>query len=194
MELPPRSLPAKREILLKLLEKSSARLFLDPRHDGVVVPKWFLKQPELVLRVGYELSPTIPDLQVGDDHLSCTLTFNRRPTWCKLPFSAIYAVISDADGRSVVWPEDVPVESQLLRSTGPKPPPPPKEKPAAARPARIRSVPPPQPSAAAEPRATSNAPPGSALPAAPAGLPESHGAGGVKGTRRPLPPYLRVVK
>jgi stringent starvation protein B len=204
MESPPRNLPAKREILLKLLEKSSARLFLDPRHEGVVVPKWFLSQPELVLRVGYELSPAIPDLHVGDDHLSCTLTFNRRPTWCKLPFSAIYAVISDADGRSVVWPEDVPVESQLLRSAGPKTPAPPKEKPAAARPARIRSVPPPPP--AAEPRATLNARPGSApaaspgaappgsAPAAPAGLPESHGAGGVKGTRRPLPPYLRVVK
>ena len=189
MEPPPRNLPPKRETLLKLLDKSSARLFLDPRSEGVVVPKWFLKQPELVLRVGYALTPPIPDLEVGDDHLSCTLSFNRRPTWCRVPFSAIYAVISDADGRSVVWPEDVPVESQLLRSPRAAAP----RESETPRAPRLRSVPP--PSAAPEPvspepvapagSTPADTPPADAAPAPPVG---------VKGTRRPLPPYLRVVK
>lgn len=194
MEPPPRNLPPKRETLLKLLDKSSARLFLDPRCDGVVVPKWFLKQPELVLRVGYALTPPIPDLEVGDDHLSCTLSFNRRPTWCRVPFSAIYAVISDADGRSVVWPEDVPVESQLLRSPRAAAP----REPEAPRAPRLRSVPPPSPtpeppSAEQETPATS---PADTAPAEDAPAEDAPAAPpvGVKGTRRPLPPYLRVVK
>lgn len=196
MEGPPRKLPAKRETVLKLLDKSSARLFLDPRRDGVVVPKWFLKQAELVLRVGYTLSPPIPDLEIGEEHIACTLSFNRRPTWCRLPFSAIYAVISDADGRGVVWPEDVPLESQLLR--GPQDSPSRGRAPAPAKP-KLAAVPDPEPAAlpaeeaeAVQPELPLGPPaqvkdlPASAPPAAPPAV--------SKGTKRQLPPYLRVVK
>ncbi len=187
MEGPPRKLPPKRDVVLALLEKSSARVFLDPRREGVVVPKGFFKQAELVLRVGYSLSPPIPDLEIGDDHLACTLSFNRTPTWCKLPFSAIYAVISDADGRGVVWPEDVPVESQLLRGSSARPPKPPPAKP------RLAAVPPREPATMPEvaPRAAREASQGDAgEPPAPAAAPTSPS----KPTKRQLPPYLRVVK
>jgi stringent starvation protein B len=189
MEGPPRKLPPKRDVVLALLEKSSARVFLDPRREGVVVPKGFLKQAELVLRVGYSLSPPIPDLEVGDDHLSCTLSFNRTPTWCKLPFSAIYAVISDADGRGVVWPEDVPVESHLLRGSTTRAPkaPPAKPKLAAVPPREPRAVMPETVELAVREAARGDAP-----REAPA--PNAGPAGTVKPTKRQLPPYLRVVK
>ncbi|NUP10886.1 MAG: hypothetical protein HOW73_32985 [Polyangiaceae bacterium] len=141
MESPPRKLPPKKDVLDAFLGNGSARVFVDPRRPGVSVPKWFLKQPELVLRVGYSLSPPIPDLVVSDEAVSCTLSFNRSPFWCKLPWNAVFAVVSDVDGRGVVWPEDVPVESQLLKPARPKP--------------KLASVGPQEPSAS--PPATPNA-------------------------------------
>lgn len=115
MESPPRKLPPKKDVLDAFLTTGSARIFLDPRRTGALVPKWFAKQAELVLRVGYTLSPPIPDLTVTEEAVSCTLSFNRAPFWCKMPWNAVFAVVSDVDGRGVVWPEDVPIESQLLK-------------------------------------------------------------------------------
>jgi len=121
MEQPPGKLPPKKDVLDSFLKNGSARLFIDPRREGAVVPAWFSKQPELVLRVGYSLSPPIPDLLVTAEAVSCTLSFNRSPFWCKMPWSVIFAVVSDVNGRGVVWPEDVPLESQLLKPQRTKP-------------------------------------------------------------------------
>lgn len=117
----PSGLPPKKDVLDELLARGSARIFLDPRRPGVIVPKSFANQAELVLRVGYSLKPAIVDLHVDDDAVSCTLSFNRTPCWCKLPWSAVFAVVSDVGSRGVVWPDDVPMESQLLKVTPSKP-------------------------------------------------------------------------
>jgi stringent starvation protein B len=117
----PSGLPPKKDVLDELLARGSARIFLDPRRPGVVVPKSFANQAELVLRVGYSLKPAIVDLQVDDQAVSCTLSFNRTPCWCNLPWSAVFAVVSDVGSRGVVWPDDVPIESQLLKVTPSKP-------------------------------------------------------------------------
>jgi stringent starvation protein B len=194
MDVPPRKLPPKRDVVLALLAKSSVRLFLDPRREDVVVPKWFAKRPELVLRVGYSLSPPIPDLEISETAVSCTLSFNRSPSWCEIPFAAIYAVISDTDGRGVVWPEDVPVESELLR--GPRAPREERAKPKIVPPPAPRVAPPPDAprpvaSASATPLpsgASSAASSGASGPSAPAK------ASSEKSSKLKLPPYLRVVK
>lgn len=114
-------LPPKKDVLDELLARGSARIFLDPRRPGVVVPKSFANQAELVLRVGYSLKPAIVDLQVDDEAVSCTLSFNRTPCWCKLPWNAVFAVVSDVGSRGVIWPDDVPIESQLLKVAPSKP-------------------------------------------------------------------------
>lgn len=144
MDSPPRKLPPKKDVLEAFLGNGSARVFVDPRRPDVIVPKWYLKQPELVLRVGHTLSPPIPDLLVTDEAVSCTLSFNRAPFWCKLPWSAVFAVVSDVDGRGVVWPEDVPIESQLLKPARQKP--------------KLASVAPPADSAGGEARGGSERP------------------------------------
>lgn len=104
-----RPLPRKKDVVLTLLEGPSVFLHLDPRRDGVVVPKWLAKQPQLVLQVGLNMSVPIPDLRVDDEGVTCTLSFNRAPFWCKLPWPAIYAAIGE-DRRGMVWPDDVPSE------------------------------------------------------------------------------------
>jgi hypothetical protein len=116
----PRQLPPKKDVALALLEGPSVLVHLDPRREGVVVPKWFTGQPQLILQVGLNLPVPIPDLTVDDSGISCTLSFSRSPFWCSIPWSAVYALVGD-DGRGMVWPNDVPPEvaAQMQKAAAP---------------------------------------------------------------------------
>lgn len=102
-------LPPKKEVALALLERSSVHLHLDPRAAGVVVPSGFKKQPQLVLQVGLNMPVPIHDLRLDEAGMSCTLSFNRSPFYCVVPWGSVYAMVGD-DGRGMVWPDDVPPE------------------------------------------------------------------------------------
>ena len=183
-------LPAKKEVVLALLESADVFVHLDPRGEDVRVPKWFKNQPHLVLQIGLNMPVPIKDLEVTEDAVSCTLSFNRSPFFCFIPWRAVYALVG-SDNRAMVWPEDIPpevaaqaakaaaaAEAQAERrmklrpvksegeAEAEKQEPAPEEQPAAAE-----ASPPPD---ASSPRATPSEPP-------------------EKG-KRPLPPYLRVVK
>jgi stringent starvation protein B len=106
---PTQPLPPKKEVGLALLERSSVYVHLDPRQEAVVVPNWFKKQPQLVLQVGMNMPVPIPDLRFDDDGMSCTLSFNRAPFFCVIPWASVFAMVGD-DGRGMVWPDDVPAE------------------------------------------------------------------------------------
>ena len=106
---PTQPLPPKKDVALALLERSSVYVHLDPRQVAVVVPPWFKKQPQLVLQVGLNMHVPIPDLRLDDDGMSCTLSFNRSPFYCVVPWGSVFAMVGE-DGRAMVWPEDVPVE------------------------------------------------------------------------------------
>jgi Stringent starvation protein B len=116
----PRQPPPKKEVALALLEESSMFIHLDPRRPDVLVPRGFMGQPQLVLQVGLNMAIPIPDLKVDDGGISCTLSFNRSPFWCRIPWTAIYALVGE-DGRGGVWPDDVPPEIQQQKpSAAPK--------------------------------------------------------------------------
>jgi len=94
---------------LALLEQASMYIHLDPRADSVQVPAWFKKQPQLVLQVGLNMAVPIPDLHVDEQGLSCTLSFNRSPFFCMIPWRAVFALVGEK-GQAMVWAEDVPAE------------------------------------------------------------------------------------
>ena len=102
-------LPPKRDVAMALLEADSVFVHLDPRHDNVRVPPWFKKQPRLVLQIGLNMAVPIRDLDVGEHALGCTLSFNRRPHYCYVPWKAVFALVNE-QGRGMVWPDDVPPE------------------------------------------------------------------------------------
>jgi stringent starvation protein B len=102
-------LPPKKEVALALLERSSVHVHLDPRGAGVVVPPWFKRQPQLVLQVGLNMPVPIPDLRLDEEGLACTLSFNRSPFYCVVPWISVFAMVGD-DGRGMVWPDEVPPE------------------------------------------------------------------------------------
>jgi hypothetical protein len=152
----------------------------------------------------------IPDLKVDDDGITCTLSFNRSPFWCKIPWGAIYALVGE-DGRGGVWPDDVPPEIQLQqRSPAQQQKPAPSKRPrpklsavggqAQAESGRVdaKTTEEPKPTPARRgpvavpdpPEETNEGDDGTPAveptPAAPA-------AGGKK-PKREIPPYLRVIK
>jgi hypothetical protein len=114
----PRQPPPKKDVALALLEESSMFIHLDPRRPDVLVPKGFMGQPQLVLQVGLNMAIPIPDLHIDEIGISCTLSFNRSPFWCRIPWTAIYALVGE-DGRGGVWAEDVPVEIQQQKQSTP---------------------------------------------------------------------------
>lgn len=105
----PTRLPKKKDVALALLEQSTVFVHLDPRSERVHVPVWFKKQPQLVLQIGLNMAVPIPDLQVDDEGLSCTLSFSRTPHYCQIPWAVVFALVGD-NGRGMVWPDDVPPE------------------------------------------------------------------------------------
>jgi stringent starvation protein B len=105
----PTRLPKKKDVALALLEQASVFVHLDPRTDKVFVPPWLKRQPQLVLQIGLNMAIPIPDLEVDDAGLSCTLSFNRAPHHCQIPWNAVFALVGD-NGRGMVWPDDVPPE------------------------------------------------------------------------------------
>ena len=103
-------LPDKRELVTQLLEDGPVLVHIDPRRNGVSVSDHLGGDPRLVLRFGYGLAPAIVDLTVDGDGLSGTLTFSGVPHHCLLPWSAVYAVVSESSQQAMVWPDDVPSE------------------------------------------------------------------------------------
>ena len=112
----PRQPPPKKEVALALLEESSMFIHLDPRRPDVLVPKGFMGQPQLVLQVGLNMAIPIPDLKVDDHGISCTLSFNRSAFWCRIPWSAIYALVGE-DGCA---PAEPVMYAQLAVSGAPE--------------------------------------------------------------------------
>ncbi len=102
-------LPPKKEVALALLEGPSMFVHLDPRRAGVLMPQRFRDKPQLVLQIGLNMFVPIPDLKVDDEGVTCTLSFDRAPFWCRMPWSAIYALVGE-DGRGMMWPNDIPPE------------------------------------------------------------------------------------
>src|SRR6478609_3281799 len=106
---PTARLPPKKDVALALLEQASMYIHLDPRAASVQVPPSFKNQPQLVLQVGLNMAVAIPDLHVDEQGLSCTLSFNRTPFFCMIPWPAVFALVGE-NGQAMVWAEDVPAE------------------------------------------------------------------------------------
>jgi hypothetical protein len=137
--------PSKKDVMLALLERAEARVHLDARRDGVVLPTRFLADGHVRLDYGYHFTPPIPDLVVDDDGVHATLSFNRQPFSTFVPWSAIY-LIADFDGNGAVWQDDIPpdlLDKGEVGEAAPGEPPPPEPEPPAGkkpRPSHLKLV------------------------------------------------------
>ena len=116
---PTQPLPAKKDVALAFLERSSVYVHLDPRPASVIVPPRFKTQPKLILQVGLNMALPILNLRVDDEGMGCTLSFDRKPFFCVVPWASVFAMVGD-DGRAMVWPDDVPAEVTLQAKEPPR--------------------------------------------------------------------------
>lgn len=112
--------PDKHELMLKLLEHGSVFMHLDPRREGVVVPLHFRSQSQLVLQIGLNFPIPIRDLEIDAEGVRCTLSFNRQPFYCIVPWSGVYALVGE-DGQVTVWPSELPPELMQPNEAAPAP-------------------------------------------------------------------------
>jgi stringent starvation protein B len=208
--------PSKQDQLLKLLDRGSVFVHLDPRRDGVRVPEWLSHKPQLVLQLGRNFAIPIPDLEIDEEGVRCTLSFNRSPFYCILPWYAVYALVAE-NGEVTVWPSELPAELVPEPATVRRAPPVPRGARAKPQRPRISVVPPPgeasSPSRAPSRPTTLPPPPQiEEVPSPPLAASESRGAraneSGSIPPKAPLkpqpdagrkparerPPYLRLVK
>lgn len=100
---------AKRALLEKLLEQSMVLVTLDARANGVHVPQHLLGDPQLRLNLSYRFG--LP-LDITDDGIRATLTFQGNEFECALPWDPIYMLVSHATGQPFLFPADIPVEAK----------------------------------------------------------------------------------
>lgn len=102
-------LPPKHQVAESLLKEGGIFVHFDPRVEGVVAPVHLKDQPQLVFQFGYGLSVPIPDLFIDEEGISGTLSFQRTPHACFVPWGAAFAIVGD-DGRGLIFPESMPPE------------------------------------------------------------------------------------
>ena len=98
----------KRDRLLELLDRGMVMVHLDARSDGVEVPAVHAENPAMALNLSYRFN--IPDFRIDHDGVFASLSFNRVPHPCQIPWTALYAMRSHVDDTMHVWAEDIPSE------------------------------------------------------------------------------------
>jgi hypothetical protein len=78
-------------------------IHLDPRGSDVLVPERFTKQDTLVLEIGLNMKIAMPDLNWDDRGIGGSLSFNRKPFFCFIPWSALKAAIHPGDAMGYNW-------------------------------------------------------------------------------------------
>lgn len=112
----PKNLKTKPSALKELLRTHhSVYVHLDSRRDGVIVPK-NLRQPQLSLMLGLNLTVPIKDLSVDTKGWHATLSFDRSPFTVFVPWEAVFAIVGDS-GIGVQFAKDMPPEARLQRDS-----------------------------------------------------------------------------
>jgi hypothetical protein len=86
-------------------------LLLDGRHPDVDLPTRLCSQNHVQLDIGLNMSIPIPDLEIDDAGITATLSFNRSPELCFVPWGALWGARSGIG--KVIWPADVPSELRV---------------------------------------------------------------------------------
>ena len=84
----------KRSVVEQLMEAEPFVLVVvDPAAPGVCLPDELMQSATPVgLNIGWQMTIPVPDLKLDEDGISGTLSFNRTPCFCRLPWQAVMQV------------------------------------------------------------------------------------------------------
>jgi hypothetical protein len=110
----------KRQVVSQLLsELDYILLVVDPRCAGVTLPAELVALGQPVgLHIGFHLAIPIPDLQVEESGISGTLSFNRTPFRCALPWTSVVQI--SAHDEHLLWLTPPPAEEPPAADSRPR--------------------------------------------------------------------------
>ena len=97
----------KKSVLEELLEQGMVLVALDARVEGVEVPSHLHQDPQLRLNLSYRFG--LP-MDVSEWGVAATLTFAGVPFECRIPWCAIFLLVSHVSGQPYLFPDDIPAE------------------------------------------------------------------------------------
>jgi stringent starvation protein B len=100
--------PEKLRTFARLIEQGMTMVTLDARREGVRVPPHLAQ--ELMLNLNFSLRFGIDDFTYDDDGVRASLSFNKMPFLCDIPWSSVYQLTSTVNADRMVWPDSLPVE------------------------------------------------------------------------------------
>jgi stringent starvation protein B len=99
---------AKLQAFIDLIEKGMVGITLDARREGVDVPFQFRSENQLVLNFSHKFF--LDDFEYDGRGVRASLSFQGKPVFVDIPWSAVWMIRSHQDGTTVVSPEDIPHE------------------------------------------------------------------------------------
>ena len=97
----------KRKILTEQLELGMVLVALDARLEPVDVPAHLRHDVQLRLNLSYRFG--LP-LELDDWGITATLTFGGDSHDCRIPWTAIFLLVSHVSGQPYLFPDDIPTE------------------------------------------------------------------------------------
>lgn len=108
----------KRDLFEKFLSKGTVMIVVDARKSDVMLPKPLLGQADLRLNFCYNFH--IADFNFNQKAVWATLDFDWGQDFCKIPWTAVYAMQSQPLLKGAVWFEDFPSDQDAERVLGVK--------------------------------------------------------------------------
>jgi hypothetical protein len=98
----------------------SVVVHMNPRVEGVIVPLHLKQRAMIYLQFGHGFPTPIRNLEVDDDGIRATLSFDQKPFDCVIPWESVYGLQC---GETVqAWPENFPPELRPQQTQGTKQP------------------------------------------------------------------------
>lgn len=106
----------KRKLFAALLQEGVTALHLDPRRPGVIVPGRFGSQGWLVLNYSFRYG--IADFRFTDQEVEASLSFGGQPFYCRVPWTAVFAITDNSRQRGRIWHDEVPADVDSAIGSG----------------------------------------------------------------------------
>lgn len=98
----------KHAVFSRFAEQGKVMVTLDARRPGVSVPPSLASEPQLNLDFSHRFG--VADFAYDARGVRASLSFNRQPYFCEVPWSAVYSLLSHADNERLTWARSLPPE------------------------------------------------------------------------------------
>lgn len=98
----------KHAVFSRFVEKGKVMVTLDTRRPGVTVPPRFSEEPQLNLDFSQRFG--LADFAYDARGVRASLSFQRQPFFCEVPWSAVYSLYTHVDNERLTWARSLPTE------------------------------------------------------------------------------------